>query len=97
VLLQITVGLILERSVLAMGLLWSMERVKDSPVTILSFVCLLGYSIHIRVSFMTNILVDLKRNKKFLLPLLLLLLLILILPLLPPVLMLLILVLPILL
>jgi hypothetical protein len=68
-----------------------MEMVKDSSMAILSFVCLLNYFSHIKVSFMTNINVVLKRKENW--PILLLLLLLLR----PPVILLLILMLPVLL
>ena len=42
-----------------------MERVKDSSMAILCFVCLLNYFIPIKVSVMTNILVVLKRNENW--------------------------------
>lgn len=41
----------------------SMERVKDSSMAILCFVCLLNYFIPIKISIMTNILVVQKRNE----------------------------------
>jgi len=75
--LQIPIGLIRRRYVIAMDHLCSMETVKDSSMAILFFVCLLNYLISIRFSIMTNNLVILKRNENR--PILLLLILVLLL------------------